>query len=144
MKKMIILLLFTLLIVENHADSFLDNYSIFQFIDYLMENGFYDLIYWSKCEYDNDIAIYTCLEFAPSIHCGPVVRYYMKDCNLHYRRGSSSSPAPSPRQKIYKPHNLIKIKKKYTLPEIERKINHIEEKIKIKYEIKKEEYIKEK
>ena len=140
MKKMIFLLLFTLLIVENHADSFLDNYSIFQFIDYLMENGFYDLIYWSKCEYDNDIAIYTCLEFAPSIHCGPVVRDYMKDCNPHPNR----APASSPRQKIYKPHNLIKIKKKYTLPEIERKINHIEEKIKIKYEIKKEKYIKEK
>ena len=140
MKEMIILLLFTLLIVGNHADSFLDNYSIYQFIDYLMDYGYYSLIYWAKCEYDDDIAIYTCKEFAPSIHCGPVVRDYMKNCNPHPNRARASSP----RQKIYKPHNLIKIKKKYTLPEIERKINHIEEKIKIKYEIKKEQYIKEK
>ena len=140
MKKMLILLLFTLLIVENHADSFLDDYSIFQFIDYLIENRFYDLIYWSKCEYDDEIAIYTCLEFAPSIHCDPVVRDYMKDCNPDY---VPVQPLPI-ETKAYKPQILIKLKKKHTLPEIERKIKRIQEKINNKYEIKKEEYIKEK
>jgi len=140
MKKLVFLLLFTLLIVENHADSILDNYSIFQFIDYLMENSYYSLIYWAKCEYDDEIAIYTCIEFAPSIHCGPVVRDYMKDCNPDY---APVQPMPI-ETKAYKPQILIKLKKKYTLPEIERKIKRIQEKINNKYEIKKEEYIKEK
>ena len=140
MKKLVFLLLFTLLIVENHADSFLDNYSIFQFIDYLMENGYYSLIYWAKCEYDDEIAIYTCIEFAPSIHCGPVVRDYMKDCNPDY---APVQPMPI-ETKAYKPQILIKLKKKNTLPEIERKIKNIQERINKKIEIKKEKYIKEK
>ena len=138
MKKMIFLLLFTLLIVENHADSFLDNYSIFQFIDYLIDNGYYSLIYWAKCEYDDEIAIYTCIEFAPSIHCEPVVRDYMPGCAY-----PPVQPMPI-ETKAYKPQILIKLKKKNTLPEIERKIKNIQERINKKIEIKKEKYIKEK
>ena len=140
MKKMLILLLFTLLIVENHAGSFLDNYSIYQFINYLMENGYYSLIYWAKCEYDDDIAIYTCIEFAPSIHCEPVVRGYMPGCNPAY---APVQPKPI-ETKAYKPQILTKLKKKNTLPEIERKIKNIQERINKKIEIKKEKYIKEK
>ena len=141
MKKMLILLLFTLLIVENHAGSFLDDYSIYQFINYLMDYGYYSLIYWAKCEYDDDIAIYTCIEFAPSIHCEPVVRDYMPGCPAY----APVRPLPMPIEtKIYKPHILLKIKKIYTLPEIEAKIKRIQEKINKKYEIRKEKYIKEK
>ena len=132
MKKMIILLL-ALLIVVNNGQFILDNYSIYQFIDYILEKGYYDLIYWAKCSYDDEIAISVCLEFVPSIHCEPVVRTYMpkpQQKGENSRRASYS--CPSIRKEIYRPKNLINLKKKYSFKVIEKKVKYLEEIIKKK------------
>ena len=72
-----ITLLLALLIVGNIN---LDDYSINSFLNYLHENGYYELIYEIKCQYGSDVANECCFLLFESVYCEEVVRVYMSKC----------------------------------------------------------------
>ena len=73
MKYTIILLLALLIVTKEDRGTF----SINPFIEYLQENGYYELITDVKCLIKTDVAIEVCEILAESAHCEEVVRIYM-------------------------------------------------------------------
>ena len=71
MKTLAVLL--SLLIVLNVKSS----YSIDDFLNYLQETGYYDIIVQIKYYYNEDIAISFCKEIIKSEHCDILVRIYI-------------------------------------------------------------------
>ena len=118
MKQTTVLLL-TLLIALCNNQSIFDQFSIYTFLSYLHQADYYDLIYWAKCAYDDDIAIGTCIEFVNSVFCEPTVRIYMPLC-----RGICNPPM-SLREYIYKNH-MDTLHRNYTDTQINKKIMKLE------------------
>ena len=133
--KQTIFLLLALLIVATNANSpkkrsILTKFSIYTFLNYLHENDLYDLIYWGKCEYGDDIAIGLCQELVSSVFCQPTVIVYMPDCPVQRRikaRGTIHE-LKSIREFIYE--HLDILLKQYSRKEIEIMIKKLEAYIK--------------
>ena len=133
--KQTIFLLLTLLIVATNANppkrrSIITQFSIYTFLNYLHENDLYDLIYWAKCEYGDDIAIGLCQELVSSVFCQPTVVVYMPDCPVPRRaraRGEIQE-LKSIREFIYE--HLDILLKQYSRKEIEIMIKKLEAYIK--------------
>ena len=131
--KQTIFLLLTLLIVATNAKpnrrSIITQFSIYTFLEYLHENDLYDLIYWAKCEYGDDIAIGLCQELVSSVFCEPTVVVYMPDCPLPRRRVRGDiHELKSIREFIYE--HLDILLKQYSRKEIEIMIKKLEAYIK--------------
>ena len=132
--KQTIFLLLTLLIVATNANppkrrSIITQFSIYTFLNYLHENDLYDLIYWAKCEYGDDIAIGLCQELVSSVFCEPTVVVYMPDCPLPRRRVRGDiQELKSIREFIYE--HLDILLKQYSRKEIEIMIKKLEAYIK--------------
>ena len=80
--KIFIILLFTL-IYAFHMES---SYSIDSLIDYLIGNGYYELIQQVKMVFGNDVAIDVCISIVETSQCEEIVRVYMEP--------SQTSPSP--------------------------------------------------
>ena len=80
--KIFIILLFTL-IYAFHTES---SYSIVSLIDYLIGNGYYELIQQVKMVFGNDVAIDVCISIVETSQCEEIVRVYMEP--------SQTSPSP--------------------------------------------------
>ena len=91
----------------------------------------YDLIYWGKCEYGDDIAIGLCQELVSSVFCQPTVIVYMPDCPLQRRARARGDihELKSIREFIYE--HLDILLKQYSRKEIEIMIKKLEAYIKI-------------
>ena len=129
--KQTIFLLLALLIVATNANSpkkrsILTKFSIYTFLNYLHENDLYDLIYWGKCEYGDDIAIGLCQELVSSVFCQPTVIVYMPDCPVQRpaRARGDIHELKSIREFIYE--HLDILLKQYSRKEIEIMIKKLE------------------
>ena len=87
--KLLIILLFSLFLTIKDDSS----YSIKDFLDYLQEKGYWDIIYNVKISFCDDIAIDVCIALTHSRDCEEVVRIYM---------------TPSPKKCPTNPLNKIK------------------------------------
>ena len=119
----------TLLIVATNANppkrrSILTQFSIYTFLNYLHENDLYDLIYWAKCEYGDDIAIGLCQELVSSVFCQQTVIVYMPDCLVKRRARARDNELKSIREFIYE--HLDILLKQYSRKEIEIMIKKLE------------------
>ena len=91
--KAIAVLLLIIFIVDGQS-----TYSIDAFLDYLQENGYYEIILQVKITFGDDIAIDVCKQLVQTNDCEIVVKTYMT--------GSHSMNCPSV------PHNYIELKNK--------------------------------
>ena len=91
--KAIAVLLLIIFIVDGQS-----TYSIDAFLDFLQENGYYEIILQVKMTFGDDIAIDVCKQLVQTNDCEIVVRTYMTS--------SHSMNCPSPQ------HNYIEIKNK--------------------------------
>ena len=115
MKQTIFLLLALLIVATNakpNIKKILTKYSIYTFLNYLQENDYYDLIYWAKCSYGDDIAIGLCQDLVSSVFCEPVVIVYMPSCPAY-------SPPVEVKEFFSEPKNVEILKKDFTELEIE-------------------------
>ena len=103
--KYTIILLLTLLIVTKEGEN---PYSINPFIEYLQENGYYELINDVKCKITTDVAIEVCEMLVESGHCEEVTRIYMI-CNTPRRN-------PNPHPSLPPADILISILDSYNMP----------------------------
>ena len=88
--KAIAVLLLIIFIVDGQS-----TYSIDAFLDFLQENGYYEIILQVKMTFGDDIAIDVCKQLVQTNDCEIVVRTYMTS--------SHSMNCPSPQ------HNYIEI-----------------------------------
>ena len=115
MKQTIFLLLALLIVATNtkpNIKKILTNYSIYAFLEYLHENDYYDLIYWAKCQYGDDIAIGLCQDLVSSVFCEQAVIVYMPSCPAY-------SPPVEVKDFFSEPKNVQILKKDFTELEIE-------------------------
>ena len=73
--RQILIVLFALLIIGNNAQR-----KILTYLNYLQNEGYYDLIYQVKCGFGDDVAIYVCKALDDSPHCEEAVKVYMNSC----------------------------------------------------------------
>ena len=108
--KYIIIVLLTLLIATKEE---INPYGINPFIEYLQENGYYELITDVKCKITTDVAIEVCEILTESPHCEEVLRIYMTSRPpINPAPSHPAIPRPSP-----SPANiLISILDSYNIP----------------------------
>ena len=122
MKQTIILLLALLIATTNEGPrNIITQFSIYTFLNYLHENDYYDLIYWAKCSYGDDIAIGLCQDLVSSVFCEPAVRVYMPECPV-----SEAPPVTYAQEYFYQPNNLAILRKDFTMVEIDKIVKKFE------------------
>ena len=107
-------------------------YSIEEFLEYVIKNGYYDITEQIKNYYGNEIAVDICKELMKQENCDgceELVYVYIPDNNHSKVRGKEAIPTLE--YIIYNPNNL-KIYQNRTA-----EIHYILEEIKNKYNIKK-------
>ena len=80
MKSLFIFLIYLLLIVKNQ-DTTVESYSVNSFIDYIQNNGYWDIFQEVKNKFGIDVSIEFCQAIVPSPHCDEVVRVYIPKTN---------------------------------------------------------------
>ena len=122
MKQTIILLL-ALLIATTYEGpkNIITQFSIYTFLNYLHENDYYDLIYWAKCSYGDDIAIGLCEDLVSSVFCESTARIYMPECPV-----SEAPPFNYAQEYFYQPNNLAILRKDFTMTEINKIVKKFE------------------
>ena len=138
MKQTIILLLALLIATTNEGPrNIITQFSIYTFLNYLHENDYYDLIYWAKCSYGDDIAIGLCEDLVSSVFCESTARIYMPECPV-----SEAPPVNYAQEYFYQPNNLKILRKDFTMAEINKIVKKFE--LRVEKELnKRKEYQKE-
>ena len=112
--RQILIVLLALLIVGNKAQK-----PILTYLNYLKNEGYYDLIYQIKCQFGDDIAIAFCEALVDSPQSEEIVRVYMNSCIKDQNHNDF-------KEFIYKEENMNILLKSLSPNEIERLVKKYE------------------
>ena len=98
MKSSLIIIL-TLLLFTKIQNTAYESFSISNFIDFIQENGIWEILFQVRLYFGVDISIELCRDFSESPHCEEVVRVYMNNSGT---RGEKESVKYLDRSQLYK------------------------------------------
>ena len=77
MKLSLIAIMLSILLILKGQDTTAEQYSINQFLNYLQENLYWEILDQTTIYFGAEVSIELCKEFVPSPHCEEVVRVYI-------------------------------------------------------------------